>query len=640
MSESEFERLKDLLLGAERAALDAHAARLADLERERQRIAVLEQARKDLPRRLPQLLERAGQEDGPRLARALSEPVASALGGAVRKQRQAIVDALFPVIGPIIRKAIAESLRALVGDLNRALESSFTPRGLRWRFEAWRTGASYAEVVLQHTMRFRIDHLFLIERESGLVMHRESAPDLPDLDSDAISGMLTALGEFVKDSVGRTDGAGLESARVGEHLVMLLEGPRLNLAAFVRGAPPPALRESLQLRLESIHARLADPLAPIDARDSDLGLAFAEQLSLQTVDDAVRQRDGRPMTSPSRLPLAIAAGLVVALLGGLWLREWTWTRRIARLEAVLQDWPGFYLQGLDADPWDWVRVRGLVDPQADPLRLAQAQADFRGADLVYDVKGFVSNDAEMLVRRARTLLTPPPEVQVSARAGVLSLSGTAPIAWAEDVAGRAAAIPGVVGVDASGLQPDVVGTLAARIGIPDGVALDFARRKLTVRGAASQEWIASLGAAVERLPQVRERDFSALVATERMLFDGLVARMDVLDIPFSDETEPAAAARGELDGAVVGVRRGLELATLLGRTLQVRTLGLTDEVGTEAYNRDLRERRARWLAEALRREVPDLAVEAYTPDPAEDPRAAQKRRAARVLLSLREGDTP
>ena len=630
MSESEFERLKDLLLGAERAALDAHAARLADLERERQRIAVLEQARKDLPRRLPQLLERAGQEDGPRLARALSEPVASALGGAVRKQRQAIVDALFPVIGPIIRKAIAESLRALVGDLNRALESSFTPRGLRWRFEAWRTGASYAEVVLQHTMRFRIDHLFLIERESGLVMHRESAPDLPDLDSDAISGMLTALGEFVKDSVGRTDGAGLESARVGEHLVMLLEGPRLNLAAFVRGAPPPALRESLQLRLESIHARLADPLAPIDARDSDLGLAFAEQLSLQTVDDAVRQRDGRPMTSPSRLPLAIAAGLVVALLGGLWLREWTWTRRNARLEAVLQDWPGFYLQGLDADPWDWVRVRGLVDPQAD----------FRGADLVYDVKGFVSNDAEMLVRRARTLLTPPPEVQVSARAGVLSLSGTAPIAWAEDVAGRAAAIPGVVGVDASGLQPDVVGTLAARIGIPDGVALDFARRKLTVRGAASQEWIASLGAAVERLPQVRERDFSALVATERMLFDGLVARMDVLDIPFSDETEPAAAARGELDGAVVGVRRGLELATLLGRTLQVRTLGLTDEVGTEAYNRDLRERRARWLAEALRREVPDLEVEAYTPDPSVDPRAAQKRRAARVLLSLREGDTP
>lgn len=640
MSESEFERLKDLLLGAERAALDAHAARLADLERERQRIEALEQARKDLPRRLPQLLERAGREDGPRLARALSEPVATALGGAVRKQRQAIVDALFPVIGPIIRKAIAESLRTLVGDLNRALESSFTPRGLRWRFEAWRTGGSYAQVVLRHTMRFRIDHLFLIERESGLVMHRESAPDLPDLDSDAISGMLTALGEFVKDSVGRTDGAGLESARVGEHLVMLLEGPRLNLAAFVRGVPPPALREGLQARLESIHARLADPMAPIDARDSDLGQAFAEQLAIQSVDAAARQRDERPAAAPSRLPLAIAAGLLVALVAGLWLRDWIWDRRVARLEAVLQDWPGFYLQGLDADPWDWVRVRGLLDPQAEPLRLAQAQAGFRGGDVVFDVKGFVSNDAEMVVRRAHTLLSPPAGVQVSARAGVLSLAGSAPVAWMDGIAGRAAVVPGVVGVDASGLRPDVVATIAERIGVPDGVALDFARGTLTARGTAPQDWIKALNALLDGLHDVRARDFGALVASERMLFDALVARMESVDVPFSEETRPAAAATEQLGTALVGVRRGLELAAILGRGLRVQALGMTDEVGTEEYNRALRERRARWLAEALQRQLPGLAVEAYTPDPAADPRAAQKRRAARVLLSLREESEP
>lgn len=640
MSESEFERLKDLLLGAERAALDAHAARLAELERERQRIEALEQARKELPRRLPQLLERAGREDGPRLARALSEPVATALGGAVRKQRQAIVDALFPVIGPIIRKAIAESLRTLVGDLNRALESSFTPRGLRWRFEAWRTGASYAQVVLRHTMRFRIDHLFLIERESGLVMHRESAPDLPDLDSDAISGMLTALGEFVKDSVGRTDGAGLESARVGEHLVMLLEGPRLNLAAFVRGVPPPALRKGLQARLESIHARLADPMAPIDARDSDLGQAFAEQLSIQSVDEAARQRDERPAAAPSRLPLAIAAALLVALVAGLWLRDWIWDRRVARLEAVLQDWPGFYLQGLDADPWDWVRVRGLLDPQAEPLRLAQAQAGFRGGDVVFDVKGFVSNDAEMVVRRAHTLLSPPAGVQLSARAGILSLAGSAPVAWMDGIAGRAAVVPGVVGVDASGLRPDVVATIAERIGVPDGVALDFARGTLTARGTASQEWIKALDALLDGLHDVRARDFGALVASERMLFDALVARMESVDVPFSEETRPAAAAAEQLGTALVGVRRGLELAAILGRGLRVQALGMTDEVGTEDYNRSLRERRARWLAEALQRQLPGLAVEAYTPDPAVDPRAAQKRRAARVLLSLREESEP
>jgi hypothetical protein len=148
----------------------------------------------------------------------------------VREQRQTVVDALFPVIGPAIRKAIAEYLRTFVEGMNSALEASLTPRGLRWRFESWRTGTPYAMVVLRHTLRFKLDHLFLIERDSGLVLDRRSAPDLPDLDSDAIAGMLTAIGEFVKDSVGREQGGALESARVGEHVLWVLEGPRANFA--------------------------------------------------------------------------------------------------------------------------------------------------------------------------------------------------------------------------------------------------------------------------------------------------------------------------------------------------------------------------------------------------------------------------
>ena len=158
----------------------------------------------------------------------------------MRENRQVIVDVLFPVIGPAIRKAIAEALRNLVADLNGAIESSFTPRGIRWRIEAWRSGVPYAQIVLKHTLNYGIDHVFLIERDSGLVLDRESAPHLPDLDADAIAGMLTAIGEFVRDSVGRDGGGTLDSARVGEHLLWVVQGPRANLACFIHGVPPPA----------------------------------------------------------------------------------------------------------------------------------------------------------------------------------------------------------------------------------------------------------------------------------------------------------------------------------------------------------------------------------------------------------------
>ena len=153
----------------------------------------------------------------------MSEPVAEALGSAVERKRQLIVDLLFPVIGPGIRKAIAEAMRSLVGDLNRALEASLSGRGLRWRVESWRTGVPYPQVVLKHTLRYRIDHLFLIEAGSGLVIHRESAPELSDLDSDAVAGMLTAIQQFVRDSVG-TEAATLDAASVGEHLLWVESG--------------------------------------------------------------------------------------------------------------------------------------------------------------------------------------------------------------------------------------------------------------------------------------------------------------------------------------------------------------------------------------------------------------------------------
>ena len=94
--DSALSRLKALLLGDERARLAQHEV---DLER----LAARDDALAD---RLPELIERTRERDPERLAHALSEPVAEALGSAVERKRQLIVDLLFPVIGPGIRKAI------------------------------------------------------------------------------------------------------------------------------------------------------------------------------------------------------------------------------------------------------------------------------------------------------------------------------------------------------------------------------------------------------------------------------------------------------------------------------------------------------------------------------------------------------
>jgi hypothetical protein len=555
---SAYQRLKDLLLDDERAGLARAEERIEALERGRVTGADL-----------PALIDDAARgESAPRLAKSLAAPVADALGDAVQQRRQSIVDALFPVIGPAIRRAIAEALRGMVAELNAAIESSLTPRGLRWRLEAWRTGMPYAQVVLRHTLRWRIDHLFLIEPDSGLVIHRESAPGLPDLDSDAIAGMLTAIGEFVRDSVGREGGATLGSADVGEHLLWVEEGPRARLACFIRGAPPAALRTLLRERLEGIHARFADPMAQLQGGAADLGAALAETLDLGALAQAARALDDAPPPARARWPAWVAGFALLAALAAWGVHEWRWSQRLDAAQALLRDWPGLAVQRVAREDGG-LRVRALLDPLADPPREALAALLPPGAPLAFDLHGYVSADAPIVLRRAQRGLALPEGVGLSFDDGTLRLAGELPRAARAELLARAALVPGVLAVDGTGL--------------------------------------------VEREDRLRA-EFDALraaVEARRVAFDGDA------EVP----VDPAAAAALAED-----LRRVLALASELGLSPVLRTWGGADGSGSVARNAALRAARAGWLAREL---SVALGVEVFARMDGEgDPQATLARVAA------------
>ena len=43
-------------------------------------------------------------------------------------------------------------------------------QGLKWRVESIRTGRPFAEIVLMHSLLYRVEQVFLIHRETGLVL--------------------------------------------------------------------------------------------------------------------------------------------------------------------------------------------------------------------------------------------------------------------------------------------------------------------------------------------------------------------------------------------------------------------------------------------------------------------------------------
>jgi hypothetical protein len=525
----EHQRLKELILGEELAELNAHA----------ERVAALETTQAELPEQLPALLQRAQRGDGRRrLAHALATPVADALGEAVESQRQRIVDVLFPVIGPAIRKAIAEALRDFTDNFNRALESSFTPRGLRWRLESWRTGIPYAQVVLRHSLRYRIDHLFLIDRDSGLVLARVSAPELPDLDADAIAGMLTAIGDFVRDSVGGDSGS-LDAASVGEHLVWVLPGPRANLAAFLRGTPPTELRTVLHERIERIHLLLDEAGAA--------GPVTADSLSLDGISAAAAAAQASAAgTEGSRSwPLiAIALLAIGALVAWQW-REWAWQQRLDAVAQRLADWPGLHLDRVDGRTGREVRIVGLIDADAEPPITALRELLPADIEIHLALRGFLSTDDPIVLQRLRRELDMPASVQASVHAGVASLQGVADADFIERAKARAERVVGLVALDTSLVRAHGDPTAALRA-----------------------EW------------------------------QRLVAELPGLRVHFVRELDPRDVT--ELQSMATNVQRLATLAAQLQEPLRLRCRGHNDEPGSATTNRGLRTRRAQWLCGQLR----------------------------------------
>jgi OOP family OmpA-OmpF porin len=133
--------LRELLLAGERR-------RLAELERRLDEMGVTPE---ELAKLLPDAVALRTRQDK-QLARSLAPTLQEAFGESVQRNPQQVAQAIFPILGPAIRKAIAETMAGFVNTLNRAIESSLSVRGLKWRIEAWRTGVPYAQIVIKHAL--------------------------------------------------------------------------------------------------------------------------------------------------------------------------------------------------------------------------------------------------------------------------------------------------------------------------------------------------------------------------------------------------------------------------------------------------------------------------------------------------------
>ena len=416
-----------------------------DLAKLHERIENPESRAQDVSAVLPEAIRlRRKRGDEAALSAALGPSVETALRESVRKNPGTLADALFPVMGPAIRRSIQQTLRSLFDSFNQTMDQSLSLRGLKWRFEALRTGRSFSEVAMMHSLLFRVEQVFLIHKKTGLPLANVVAPAVAMEDPSLVSGMLSAIQNFVHDSFHSQKVDGVEKLNVGELEVWVEAGPYAILAAVIRGMAPPDFRGVLLETLELLHRKFGAEMERFDGETAPFASA---------TDDLSSCLDSRYKEKPSARPrpyVLIFVSVLVLLAAGWLSFRWWQDRQWTRFLDSLRSQPGIVITSFGRDGGHIV-IRGLRDPLApDPQFLAQAVSPAAGKAEFHWAAYYALDDA-IVQQRAIFILRPPPSVKLSIQHGVLYLEGHAPGAWIADVRGRALLLPGVQGVDLSRL---------------------------------------------------------------------------------------------------------------------------------------------------------------------------------------------
>ncbi len=397
------------------------------------RINTPEQLAREIANILPDAIRLASQlaisdamSEEVELTQSLQTPVEHCIKHSINHDVRPFADALFPVMGPAIRKSINETFKILLQRINRTLEESISPKGLAWRMQAITKGVSFSELVLQQTLIYRVEQVFLIHRETGLLIQHSQLEEVDAGDSDAVSAMFTAIQDFTRDSFSASKQEELDSVEIGEYTVWIERGPHAILACVIRGIAPITFKNNIMRPLlENLHARYGSLLEQF-AGDSE-PLQPCQPMLQQAL--KIEEKEPRRLFSPQ---LAFILGIILIAVSVWGYHYFEYQQRLTDYMTALQNASGIVVISTEEQDGKLV-VYGMRDPLADdPQQIAQ-RFELSDNDVLFKAKPYQDFDPTFVELRLRQWLKPPDSVQMSLNGTTLHLSGHANQAWIDKV---------------------------------------------------------------------------------------------------------------------------------------------------------------------------------------------------------------
>ncbi len=132
------------------------------------------------------------------IPQTLGPTITEALKTEIKNSKDEVVEALFPIIGKMIKRYVQHEVQLLSEKINAQLNNTFSFKSLKRKIKSKKTGISEGELIIQELTKPSIEQLMVINKGSGIIISEYSKTK--NIDEDMISGMLTAIKSFAEDA--------------------------------------------------------------------------------------------------------------------------------------------------------------------------------------------------------------------------------------------------------------------------------------------------------------------------------------------------------------------------------------------------------------------------------------------------------
>ena len=161
----------------------------------------------------------------------------------IRESQDEVVEALYPILGKMVKKYIIREIELLSERIDEQLDRAFSWQGWVARVKAWFGGVQEKDMVVSRLIHPQLQQVFVIEQHSGLLLGSYSRAKA--LDEDMISGMLTAIRQFVKDAFDEGSEE-LETIEYETFKIMIRNFKSFYVVAAISGGLTLAYRDHLE----------------------------------------------------------------------------------------------------------------------------------------------------------------------------------------------------------------------------------------------------------------------------------------------------------------------------------------------------------------------------------------------------------